>query len=143
MPYIPSSPDLLYSLLPSSFITSMEPCSIPFFSAGRHVIGNTAFRYSQSRILHISSSHIDMLLCPHSYNLSQLEEWCRKRGLAENSVLAEISPVYQTCKLLQMNKTDVTEITSICSSLNPLQVGLGMRITWPQLWKEGELYVWV
>ena len=40
-------------------------------------------------------------------------------------MLAEISPVYQTCKLLQMNKTDVTEITSICSSLNPLQVWTG------------------
>ena len=43
-------------------------------------------------------------------------------------MLAEISPVYQTCKLLQMNKTDVTEITSICSSLNPLQVWTGDEI---------------
>ena len=60
---------------------------------------------------------------PHSYNLSQLEEWCVKRGLAESGVLAEISPVHQTCKLLQMNKTnDVMEITSICPSLNPKQV---------------------
>ena len=35
------------------------------------------------------------------------EEWCRIRGLEESGVLAEISPVYQTCKLLQMNKTVV------------------------------------
>ena len=40
-------------------------------------------------------------------------------------MLAEISPVYQTCKLLQMNKTDIKEITSVCSSLNPLQVWTG------------------
>ena len=56
------------------------------------------------------------------FNLSQLEEWCRKKGLAEASVLAEIAPVYQTCKLLQMKKTDVKEITSVCTHLNPLQI---------------------
>ena len=37
-------------------------------------------------------------------------------------MLAEIAPVYQTCKLLQMKKTDVKEITSVCTHLNPLQV---------------------
>ena len=37
-----------------------------------------------------------------------------KRGLAESGVLAEISPLYQTCKLLQMNKTnDVMEMKSM------------------------------
>ena len=46
-----------------------------------------------------------------------------KRGLAVSGVLAEFSPVHQTCKLLQMNKTnDVMEITSISPSLTPRQV---------------------
>ena len=62
---------------------------------------------------------------PHSNNLNQLEEWCRKRGLAESGVLGEISPVNQTCKLLQMNKTDAKAVMSNCSSLNLKQVWTG------------------
>ena len=40
-------------------------------------------------------------------------------------MLAEISPVYQTCKLLQMNKTDAKAVMRICPSLNPKQVWIG------------------
>ena len=61
----------------------------------------------------------------HRYNASQLEDWCRGRGVVAEGVASQLAPIIQASKLLQMKKStvaDVDAICDLCTQLNALQV---------------------
>ena len=57
--------------------------------------------------------------------MSQLEDWCRLVGAESEGVASQLTPIIQASKLLQMRKTnlsDVDAICDLCTQLNALQV---------------------
>lgn len=61
------------------------------------------------------------------YNLTQLEEWCRRNGLQDSGAIEALEPIVQATQLLQVSKkaqSDVAGIFEMCTALNPLQVRL-------------------
>ena len=60
--------------------------------------------------------------------MSQLEDWCRCHGAAAVGVANQLAPILQVSKLLQMKKShlsDVDSICGVCTELNALQVMRG------------------
>ena len=62
--------------------------------------------------------------------MTQIEDWLRQTyGLSEDKTLREqLEPLVHASQLLQLkkqNETDAVEICSMCTALNPQQVGGG------------------
>lgn len=70
------------------------------------------------------------VLCPYlftRYNVSQLEEWLRSRGLQAGGAVATLEPLIQAAQLLQVSKkseADGQALVRTCTALSGQQVGL-------------------
>ncbi|XP_075759374.1 unconventional myosin-Vb-like isoform X2 [Pelodiscus sinensis] len=59
------------------------------------------------------------------YNVSQLEEWLRARGLQHSGALETLQPLIQAAQLLQVKKAtedDAEAVCSLCTALSRLQI---------------------
>ncbi|XP_067413549.1 unconventional myosin-Vb-like [Emydura macquarii macquarii] len=59
------------------------------------------------------------------YNISQLEEWLRAKGLQQSGAMEALEPLIQAAQLLQVKKAteeDAEAICCLCTALSPLQV---------------------
>ena len=69
-------------------------------------------------------------LCPYlfpRYNVSQLEEWLRSRGLQAGGAVVTLEPLIQAAQLLQVSKkseVDAQALVRTCIALSSQQVGL-------------------
>lgn len=57
------------------------------------------------------------------YNVTRIEEWCTKNGVAEATL--HLEPLMQAAKLLQLNKAHVDDVDvmfDVCFLLSPTQI---------------------
>lgn len=65
-------------------------------------------------------------VCASRYNVSQLEEWLRDKGLMSCGAKETLEPLIQAAQLLQVKKKtdeDAEAICSMCQALTTAQVG--------------------
>lgn len=65
-------------------------------------------------------------MCASRYNVSQLEEWLRDKGLMSCGAKETLEPLIQAAQLLQVKKKtdeDAEAICSMCQALTTAQVG--------------------
>lgn len=71
-------------------------------------------------------------MCGRRYNVSQLEEWLRDKGLMSCGAKETLEPLIQAAQLLQVKKKtdeDAQAICSMCQGLTTAQVVLTLTHT--------------
>lgn len=66
-----------------------------------------------------------LCVCDYRYNVSQLEEWLRDKGLMNCGAKETLEPLIQAAQLLQVKKKtdeDAEAICSMCQALTTAQV---------------------
>lgn len=74
-------------------------------------------------------------VCVHRYNVSQLEEWLRDKGLMMCAAKETLEPLIQAAQLLQVKKKtdeDAEAICSMCQALTTAQVNQPVKTSHSQ-----------
>lgn len=72
-----------------------------------------------------------VLFFPFRFNVTQLEEWLRSRGLQTGGAVAALEPLIQAAQLLQAGKkteADAQALSQTCTALSNQQVAPPPRI---------------